>query len=355
MASKTIIEPPLSVKSAFQCEGATFAPLVSGHLNATFRVQITDRPDDQRDWILQRVNDLFDPLSNETLERITGLVKEAGLATPELIRPANGELFVRDNDGALWRGLTLVPGHTILAVEYLGQCESAGRLVGQFHRALAEFNQPLPGKARLVHDIDVHRATLDAALATHGHHVAMAEVQAVAGQLIDLFNQQGPAPEFEKRMAHGDLKISNFIFDDHNRAVAVIDLDTLSYMAWPTELGDGFRSWCATTDEDDPAIAFDCARFEAAVRGYSSALPSVWSHEEWMAIGRWVAQIAIELGMRFAADALNESYFGYDRQRFEQPWQHHLLRAQCQLRLAKDVTRQMADIDRLLGSSFIPS
>ena len=46
--------------------------------------------------------------------------------------------------------------------------------------------------------------------------------------------------------------------------------------------------------------------------------------------------MALELAVRFAADALRESYFGWDAERFESCGHHNLVRARGQL----DVARQ---------------
>ena len=47
--------------------------------------------------------------------------------------------------------------------------------------------------------------------------------------------------------------------------------------------------------------------------------------------------ISTELAMRFAADALNESYFGWNAERFPSRGDHNLVRAQGQANLARAV------------------
>ena len=52
--------------------------------------------------------------------------------------------------------------------------------------------------------------------------------------------------------------------------------------------------------------------------------------------------------MRFAADALNESYFGWDKARFARAGDHNLLRARGQASLADAVSTARADAERRL-------
>ena len=59
------------------------------------------------------------------------------------------------------------------------------------------------------------------------------------------------------------------LFDSRGRGLCLIDLDTLTLMSWPLEMGDALRSWCNPTREDGHALAsFDLELFEAAVQGY---------------------------------------------------------------------------------------
>src|SRR2546425_1136416 len=55
-----------------------------------------------------------------------------------------------------------------------------------------------------------------------------------------------------RQLIHGDLKISNLIFDGLGHAVGIIDFDTILRHARAIDLGDAFRSWCNRTAEDDP-------------------------------------------------------------------------------------------------------
>ena len=61
-----------------------------------------------------------------------------------------------------------------------------------------------------------------------------------------------------------------------------------------------------------------------------------------------IAHICLELAARFLADALNESYFAWDPERFSSAADHQLARASNQLDLAGAV---VADLQRLTDTS----
>ena len=48
-----------------------------------------------------------------------------------------------------------------------------------------------------------------------------------------------------ERIIHGDLKLNNIRFDETgNKAIAIVDLDTLGVSKIVIDIGDAIRSWC---------------------------------------------------------------------------------------------------------------
>ena len=145
-------------------------------------------------------------------------------------------------------------------------------------------------------------------------------------------------PVSRERIVHGDPKISNFIFDpDTGEGVGLVDLDTVASMPIVLELGDALRSWCNPLGEDTRETTFSAPLFRAALGGYSRAAPDLLSAEEWRSLPDAALTIALELAARFAADALQENYFGWDPARFESASDHNQVRAAGQLRLADKI------------------
>ena len=125
---------------------------------------------------------------------------------------------------------------------------------------------------------------------------------------------------------------------------------------WVFEMGDALRSWCNRSGEDTAQAQIDGEIFQAAVTGYFGALrgtgfPSQAEAESWT---EGLAYICLELTCRFLADALNESYFGFDAARFPARGEHNLLRARGQWSLYRDVRRRQAELEAAVRRSFEP-
>jgi hypothetical protein len=126
--------------------------------------------------------------------------------------------------------------------------------------------------------------------------------------------------------------------------VCLVDLDTLMRQPVALDLGDALRSWCNPEAEDSPDAHFSIERFAAALAGYRQAAGTVPDPATREAVADATIMIAVELAARFAADALNESYFGWDRSRFESASAHNRARAGGQLRLAEHMREALADM-----------
>ena len=105
------------------------------------------------------------------------------------------------------------------------------------------------------------------------------------------------------------------------------------------DLGDALRSWGNTADESAAEVRFDDAVALAALEGYRDACPWL-TPDEWSALPAAAERITLELAARFAADALHESYFGWNPARAPTRGDHNLIRAHNQLALARDIARK---------------
>ena len=320
-------------------------PLTSGLINASWRVDGDHGPL----GALQRLNTrIFKPSVHEDIDAVTAHLAAKGLPTPRLVRTRAGGLWHED-DGGVWRVLTWLGSRTVDAITHPDEARSAGALVARFHGAVADldwtFQHVRPGP----HDTNRHAATLAAALDAHRDHALYDAVAPLAQALLERWSVLAPQiPNLPLRVIHGDLNISNVRFDGHD-ALTLIDLDTLARDTLGAELGDAMRSWCGTAGEDVAQASFDLDIFEAAMRGYASGA-AAWgpTDDEWAAVVTSTERIATELAMRFAADALNESYFGWDKARFARAGDHNLLRARGQASLADAVSTARADAERRL-------
>jgi Ser/Thr protein kinase RdoA (MazF antagonist) len=321
--------PPPAVLEQYGLDPASVTPLAGGLINASFAVRRLAGDA----GVLQRLNPIFAPAVNEDLDAVTRHLHARGLVTP-LLLPTLDQRKYLEHAGALWRLLTRIEGETRETLSTDREASEAGRVLGVFHAALADFEAPLANRRPGVHDIARHLANLERALSLRLDHADFAQVHALAREILAFAREIAPLPALPSRLVHGDPKISNVVFAG-DRAVCLVDLDTIARMPVPLELGDAIRSWCNTAAEDSADSQFSIERYRAAIAGYREGAGEWLSRAEWQAIPAAAVTIAVELAARFAADALEESYFGWDPSRFRRASEHNLARARAQLALAR--------------------
>jgi len=322
----------------------------AGLINQSWTVEVGGHPI----AVLQRLNtDVFIPEVHEDIEAVTVHLAERGIPTPRLLRTRENALWHTDPAGGVWRCLTHVGRDTVHRLRDPAMAWSAGRLVARFHTALRDFTWDFRSVRPSVHDTDAQMARLRTALEARPEHRLHRAVAHVSGQILECWRRWDGPRELPTHVLHGDLKISNVRFLD-GEAVALIDLDTLQWGTLDAELGDALRSWCNTASEDARTARFDLTLFEAAIRGYAAGSgnggPTV---EEWASIVPGIERICLELAARFARDALEESYFGWDPRHGDRG-EHNLLRAEGQFDLALRVAHAAPLARRKLDQARAP-
>ncbi len=345
---KPSVEP--WVAACWELLPESIRPLGTGLINRSFLA--VGRDGEKR--VLQQVNPIFPPEVNEDIEAVTRHLEARGVGTPRLLRDRDGRLCVPDPRGA-WRVLSYVEGRVLDAIARPEQAREAGRLLGDFHRALDDLEHEFRHIRPPVHEPARHLAALAEAVDAHRGHPLQADAAALAETLSEAAQALPPLPATPQRVVHGDPKISNLVYaSDRELALCMLDLDTLGHMALPFELGDAFRSWCNLATEDDPRSRFSADYFAAAAAGYGQATAGWLRPDEAATVVTATATIQVELAARFCADALNESYFGWNPGLFPSRGEHNLARARGQLAVHRSLLEQRGRLEELAGRALDP-
>ncbi len=314
--------------------------IVSG-VNQTFRVTTQAGC-----YALQQLSPQLSAGLHQDIQVVTQHLHHKGLVTPRLVSTSAGELFARVENRS-WRLCTWVNGVSHHAISTAAMAHEAGRLVAMFHVALADLRHTYHVDASWVHNAQTHLQQLRQAMVEGADHPLHAEAVSLADPIFRLARNLPHFDELPHRHSHGDLKISNLLFaqkgqaEGENRALALIDLDTLGTLPWPLELGDALRSWCNPQGEESAHTRFDSALMLAALQGYARELPAGFLQpKELKALIPGLLRVTLVLAARFLTDALRECHFGWDKTRFASRGQHNLIRAQGQLALYHDMQRQ---------------
>jgi Ser/Thr protein kinase RdoA (MazF antagonist) len=343
-------EPHLaSVLSAYGFTPAcSCVPVAGGLINQTYRVEESGRR-----VALQRLNPIFQPTVNLDIDAITTHLSVRGMETPRVVRTHLDGLWTTDEQGGVWRALTWLDGHTVHSVDRPATAHAAGLLVARFHRAVSDLEHTFQFSRPGAHDTPLHLSRLRAALSANQQHVNYPAIARVGEAILAHAEELTRLPTEPVRLIHGDLKISNVLFDgEASEARALLDLDTMAYLTIPIELGDALRSWCNPAGEDSSVATFRCEVFEAAVRGYARGAGSLLTIDERDALPLGAETISLELASRFCADALLESYFGWDPNKFASRSLHNLARAESQLAVAQSIRSQRAELSAVVRAAF---
>jgi Ser/Thr protein kinase RdoA (MazF antagonist) len=340
------------VLAQYDLTGAGVEPLGNGLINETWLVTAAGG----ERFVLQRISAMFEARLNLDIDALTTHLDQAGMPTFRLVRAQDSRLcdgLCTENGGRIWRLLTYVDGVSFNSLQSSAYAHSAGALLARFHRSIDDFDFELSTRRPGIHDTERHIAFLRDTLSRKTDHPEYRQISSLASEILAAADTLPELAKTQDRMVHGDPKINNILFAaDSTRALSLIDFDTISRMPLPLELGDAMRSWCNPASEDDRYGEFSIDLFESAIGGYAEEARGWITAVEAAAIIDATHIILIELGARFCADALNESYFGWNSHRFESRSQHNQVRAAGQLTVAHSLIAQREQCAGIVKAVF---
>jgi Ser/Thr protein kinase RdoA (MazF antagonist) len=340
----------LPIARQFTGSSSAVLPLGNGLINETYLVTTASEP-----FVLQCINAHVFPEPEAVLTNLAEIGRYLASKTPDavrlqiprLLKSETGGDSVRDEQGRIWRAISYIAES--ISLETLGdlhEARQAGFALGHFHHLLSDLNpsrlkDTLPGfhitPAYLARYREV-RATADSRSLNKECAAFIERHQAMADDL-EAAKRQGLLP---LRIIHGDPKLNNFLFDiNRQKAIGLIDLDTVKPGLLHYDIGDCLRSCCHRLEND----AFDPEIGEAILASYLGEAGRFFTGPDYEYLYPAIRLIPFELGLRFYTDHLEGNrYF-----KVEGPEQN-LQRALGQFRLCESVIAQERSIRRLIES-----
>jgi len=328
----------------------SYETIKNGIINMTFKVNYRTPDDSPKSYIFQKINlHVFkypvDMMKN--IDLVTTHIRDKYPSDPTLHfhHTENRDNYFFDASGSFWRVMNYIESVTFNSCHDLDMVRSTGSAFGRFQMQLADFDG-----SRLKETIpDFHntKKRLDTLFA----HVSQDPVKRVAAALPEieyLSSVKEKAAELSLRFAkgeipvrvtHNDTKCNNILFHPQTKKpLVIIDLDTVMPGMSLYDFGDAARFIANTAAEDEKdlsLVSLDPNLFRALAEGYVEQVKGHVTEEEITLLPLATFSITVELASRFLDDYLTgDRYF-----KISYP-EHNLVRARCQIHLAKSILEQ---------------
>jgi len=305
----------------------TFQPMTSGLINDTFLVSQSNSPL----FVLQRINHaVFENVSGLMLniEQALAHLHDANYTQLNLVKTVEGATFYSSEKepSSHWRLMSFLdhtrtfdnaPDETV-AFE-------AGRIIGKFHVLLQNAD---PGTyidtIPRFHDLTLREVQFNTALkSANPNRLADAHTSiSFAKETIAKLNAMH-IDTLPVRVCHNDTKLNNILFSvKTQKALCLIDLDTLMAGNFMYDFGDAVRTIANTAPEDEQdhnKITFNMTLFEAFVKGLASN-GKFLSKKELQSLSTGVVLMPFLHGLRALTDYLeNDRYYkvNYENQNLD--------------------------------------
>ena len=328
-----------------------------GNVNRTYKVNFRLADGNPKSFLVQNVNTYAfrNPVAlMDNIDQVTEHIrnKKPGQIALHFHHTADRKTYVIDGDN-FWRMTNFVKSVTYNSVKDSAIVRNAGKAFGEFQMDLSDFDitrlyETIPDFHNTRKRYETFIASVEADKAGRAGEVwedfdYLLSVQDLACKLTDL-NREGKLP---LRVTHNDTKINNVLFHlEDNSAMIVIDLDTVMPGLIGHDFGDAIRFAANFVEEDckEPEkTGVDLEVFRAFAEGFLSQTARTLTETEVDTLALSCFVLTAELATRFLADYLDgDLYFNT-----KYPG-HNLVRARCQIALAKDMLRKMPEMEKIV-------
>ena len=332
-------------------------PFGNGHINDTYAVTCASEGGVRR-YILQKLNSRVFPHPTALMNNFAAVTaylrpiikKEGGDPDRECLKvipTVQGAAYYVDGEGEVWRMTQLIENtDAYLVAESSAMFEDAGRAFGLFIKRLEGFDA-----ASLIEVIpDFHNTVkryenLEKAVAADKAGRAsgvkdlidFARARKDKTSVIVSALKEGKIP---LRVTHNDTKLNNVLIDTATqKAICVIDLDTVMPGSLLYDFGDAIRVGCSTAEEDEKDLSkvnFDRENFLAFTRGFMRGLGDNLTVNEEKLLPTGAILMTFECGIRFLTDYLEGDVY------FKTTYpEHNLVRCRTQFKLVEEMEKSL--------------
>ena len=340
--------------------GVTFG---SGHIHDTFKIETAEKEKD--DFILQRLNNkIFKniPELQNNIERVTVHLRNKLNEIPgsdvkreclNLVISRDGKSWITDKDGSYWRMFLFIPNHhSYDLVDSPDKAYQGGRAIGRFQAMLSDMpGGPLFETIPKFHDIESRLNALNTKIAAN----PVGRVKNVSKELDQILTRAeemktiiklGREGKIPLRITHNDTKFNNILLDQNDKALCVIDLDTVMPGYVHYDFGDSIRTATNTATEDETDLSkvkMNINLFKAYSEGYLSEAGKTLNNVEKEYLAFAPKLITYIMAVRFLTDFIDgDNYYKIHHEL------HNLQRAKAQLKLVMSMEEQYVEMRKII-------
>jgi len=263
-----------------------------------------------------------------------------------------GTPYYKDNTNSIWRLSDFIDNNQPDFDNKSNIANETGKILGTFHLLtqdlpVKDIHETIPD----FHNIDLRwKKLLEVVRQNNSRYIETKKLfQRISNyeNLIDRYNEIIKTNKLPLKIVHNDPKLSNILFKD-NKAISLIDPDTIMPGYLPVDFGDAVRSLCNTSGENETdmnKIDFDFCAFKSFSKSYLEIMKNKLSDSEITGLTIFPAIITLEQLIRFYTDYLEGNvYYQVDYQN------QNLVRSKVQLKLLEKMYDKSSEISDYLYS-----
>lgn len=347
-----------------QSEFESYQELNSGHINDTFLIKTTEKPY----YVLQKINKKVFPKSKELIENkiyvSNHLQHKFQHLSPEeiqqkvlcFVKAKDTTFFYEDIEGNFWNASIFIEDSvTYLKAKNKDIAFEAGKVTGEFLELTKDIDlSKIYTIIEDFHSVTERYHQFKEALKNSSEektHQSKEWIHFIDEHLEEM-KQLDTAIDQKRlpiRLTHNDTKISNILFSQLDKALCLIDTDTVMKGVLHFDYGDAIRTLCNTAEEDEREVAkikFNFEFFKSYTQGFFQEFKSA-TQQEINLLPVSIKIFPFIMGLRFLTDFLNDNVY------FKTQYKtHNLDRAISQFSFLKQIENQYQEIKNCIANKI---
>lgn len=342
-----------------------FHTITTGHINDSYLIRTNG---DSPGYFLQWVNSyIFKDVEGlmRNIETVTRHIADKvnngnrdGFRVLELVPSLEGKSYYKDSNGEFWRMYLNIPDtHVYDIVENKEIAFQGGKAFGRFVSDLADLpSQKLTETIPNFHNMETR--ILNFLNSVKKDPFGRRKEVSVEIDFVDERSEEMlRIPEWIKegkipmRITHNDTKFNNILFNEENKAICIVDLDTVMPGSVLFDFGDAIRTTANTACEDERDLSrvdLNLPIFEAYAKGFMSTTHQSLTNEEINLLAFSARYMTFIIGLRFLTDYIDgDPYF-----RTSYPT-HNLDRTRVQFRLIEAMERNSLAMEKIIKDACL--